>query len=223
MNGRQQDNFEVIFQSYYMMDLDLLLANGAAYKTIKASEVIFQEGQSCAFYHQLVSGLVKWVNVANNGRECIHSIVEPGESFGEFPLFDDETYTASAVAEEDSVVIRLNKSSFLELLQNDRALELSFIKLLSKRVRFAFERLNAHGAHQTQNRISTVLNYLIANGKNIDPVTGQLLLTRKQIADMTGLRIETVIRTMRNMHENGQLTISKGKVYCKNMIELIPA
>jgi CRP/FNR family cyclic AMP-dependent transcriptional regulator len=38
---------------------------------------------------------------------------------------------------------------------------------------------------------------------------------------MTGLRVETVIRTMRLMHEKGELVISKGKVYCKDMIEVI--
>ena len=41
----------------------------------------------------------------------------------------------------------------------------------------------------------------------------QLKLTRQQIADMTGLRVETVIRAMRNMHEKGELTIEKGKVF----------
>jgi len=37
--------------------------------------------------------------------------------------------------------------------------------------------------------------------------------TRKQIADMTGLRVETVIRVMRNLYEKKMLTIRKGKVY----------
>lgn len=39
-------------------------------------------------------------------------------------------------------------------------------------------------------------------------------LTRQQIADMTGLRVETVIRSIRQMEEKGELVIDKGKVYC---------
>jgi CRP/FNR family cyclic AMP-dependent transcriptional regulator len=31
---------------------------------------------------------------------------------------------------------------------------------------------------------------------------------------MTGLRVETVIRSIRLMHEKGKLLIEKGKVYC---------
>jgi CRP-like cAMP-binding protein len=37
--------------------------------------------------------------------------------------------------------------------------------------------------------------------------------TRKQIADMSGLRVETVIRIMRNLYNKRILTIEKGKVY----------
>ena len=39
-------------------------------------------------------------------------------------------------------------------------------------------------------------------------------LTRQQIADMTGLRVETVIRTIKNLEHKGDLVIDKGKVYC---------
>ncbi|MEJ7589512.1 MAG: cyclic nucleotide-binding domain-containing protein, partial [Ferruginibacter sp.] len=66
-----------------MIDIDLLLAWGAAYKKVKSGESIFKEDESCCFYHQLVTGSVRWMNVNEEGKECIHSIVEPCESFGE--------------------------------------------------------------------------------------------------------------------------------------------
>ena len=49
--------------------------------------------------------------------------------------------------------------------------------------------------------------------KNFCVKCNQLKLTRQQIANMTGLRVETVIRAMRQMHEKGELTIERGKVY----------
>jgi len=63
-------------------------------------------------------------------------------------------------------------------------------------------------------RISTLLSYFKETQKNICPKCHQLKLTRQQIADMTGLRVETVIRAMRHMHDEGKLLIEKGKVYC---------
>ena len=59
----------------------------------------------------------------------------------------------------------------------------------------------------------TLLTYLKQEQKSICPNCNQVKLTRQQIADMTGLRVETVIRVMRNMHEKCELVIERGKVY----------
>lgn len=197
-----------------MIDIDLLLACGAAYKKLKKGEVIFSEGSCCSFYYQLVSGRVRWVNIDEEGHEFIQVSVEPGESFGELPLFDDEPYAATAIADEDSVVIRLHKSVFHQLMEDDVKLHFAFTRLLSQRVRFKFMLIKALASNDPERRISALLNYLKKENKNFCPSCNQLKLTRQQIADMTGLRVETVIRSMRHMHDKGQLLINKGKVYC---------
>ena len=206
-----------------MIDIDLLLAWGGAFKKVSTNEIIFKEGQPCFFYHQLVSGKVKWTHIDELGKECIHQIVEPGESFGEFPLFDDGPFAATAIAEEESVIIRLHKPTFLELLQDNSEINNAFLKLLSKRLRYKFSVVNSYALHSPGSMIATLINHLKTENKNFCGNCFQLKLTRQQIAAMTGLRVETVIRTMRHMHENGELVIEKGKVYCRNMIERIEA
>ena len=37
--------------------------------------------------------------------------------------------------------------------------------------------------------------------------------TRQQIADMTGLRVETVIRTVSRLKEEGKISVIKHKIY----------
>ncbi len=203
-----------------MIDIDLLLAWGAAYKKVSAGETIFQEGQACSFYYQLVSGQVKWVNIDDGGKECIHSIVETGESFGEMPIFDDEAYAATAIAVDDCLVIRLHKPVFLKLIAENSDIHFAFTRLLAKRVRFKFAIIKSLAAHCPENIIATLINNLKIEKKSFCGTCCQLKLTRQQIADMTGLRVETVIRTMRNMHAKGELVIEKGKVYCRDMIEV---
>lgn len=102
-----------------MIDIDLLLACGAAYKKLNAGDIIFQEGTQCHFYHQLVSGSIRWVNIDEEGHEFIQTLIDPGECFGEMPLLDNGPFAATAIAEEDSVIIRLNKTSFLQLLKEN--------------------------------------------------------------------------------------------------------
>ena len=197
-----------------LLSIDLLLAWGGTYKKVNAGETIFAEGSECRFYHQVVEGAIKWVNINDDGKEFIQTIAEPGESFGELSLFDDETYAASAIAEEDSVIIRLHKPIFIKLLEESPKLHFAFDRLLTEKIRFKFLLLKTITCEDPYKRINALLGFFKQTGKHICQDCNQLKLTRQQIAGMTGLRVETVIRTMRHMHEDGELRIAKGKVYC---------
>lgn len=197
-----------------MIDIDILLALGATYKKVSAGETIFHEGGICSFYYQLVSGSVKWINVDDDGNEFIQNIIEPGECFGELPLFDGEPYAASAEAEVDSVIIRLHHSIFHQLLVDRPDIHFSFSRLMTERLRFKFMLLKELAQHGPEQCVQSLLNYLKQNRKFICNKCNKLNLTRQQIANMTGLRVETVIRTIRHLHDKGTLVIEKGKVYC---------
>ncbi len=201
-----------------MIDSELLLAHGAVYKKFKANEPIFMEGDACSYYHEVVTGELKLINIDHEGRECVHAIIEAGESFGEFPLFDDAPYAASAIAESECEVLRLHKPLFLEMLKGNPVILFNFARLLSKRLRFKYSVVKSMSSNSPETRIINLINYLKAENKNFCADDSQLKLTRRQIAGMTGLRVETVIRTIRQMHNKGELLISRGKVYCKDML-----
>src|SRR5262245_52667776 len=121
-----------------MIPIDTLLAWGATYKRVAAEETIFREDTEGHFYYQLVSGSVRWINITDDGREFIQSMIEPGESFGQLTLFDDATYGASAIANKESVVLRLHKKTFLQLLKEDPEAHFAFSRLMAHRMRFKF-------------------------------------------------------------------------------------
>lgn len=195
-----------------MIPIDTLLTWGATYKKIAAGDMIFMEGAEGHFYYQLVSGSVRWINISDEGREFIQAMVEPGECFGEFPLFDDSVYAASAVANKDSVVLRLHKSTFHQLLREYPDIHFAFTRMLSQRLRFKFMLLHELAIRDPEHRIATLFAYLKTSKKNICPRCREVQLTRQQIADMTGLRVETVIRTIRGLEKKGSLQINRGKV-----------
>lgn len=197
-----------------MIDIDTLLASGAAYKKVAADEIIFYEGSECHFYYQLVSGSVRWVNINDDGKEFIHNLIEPGECFGELPLFDGEPFTATAIADKDSVILRLHKPVFLELIIERPDIHFAFTKLITQRLRFKFQLIKELANHNPEQSITTLLQQLKINHRNICSKCNKVNLTRQQIADMTGLRVETVIRTIRTLHDKGKLLVDRGKVYC---------
>ncbi len=197
-----------------MISIDTLLAWGATYKKVGRNETIFREGTEGHFYYQLVSGLIHWVNINEEGREFIQDIIEPGESFGEFPLFDDSFYAASAIASVDSVVIRLHKVTFLNLLKEYPEIHFAFTRLFTERLRFKFVLLKELSCFGPEHLISTLFKHLKDSRKNSGQNKYQIKLTRQEIANMTGLRVETVIRSIRHLQDKGSLVINKGKVYC---------
>jgi CRP/FNR family cyclic AMP-dependent transcriptional regulator len=196
------------------IDIDLLLTWGATYKKVKRNELIFFEGGHANFYYQLVKGKVRWVSINEEGKEIIQLMVEEGESFGELPLFDDGPYVATAIADEDSVLIRLHKSTFMQLLRENQDLHFAFSRILVERLRYKFLTIKALASTNPEYRISALMNYFKVNNRHMCPKCNRVNLTRQQIADMTGLRVETVIRAIRHLHEQGKLVIEKGKVYC---------
>ncbi len=196
------------------LDIDILLTVGAVYKKADPGEIIFQEGGPCIFYHQLVSGSVRWVNVDEEGNEFIQNMIEPGECFGELPLFDDGPYAASAIADTESVIIRLHHSEFQQLIRMRPDIHFAFSKLMAERLRFKFLLMKELAMHNPERTIRTLLDYLKRERKHLCQDCNKVMLTRQHIARMTGLRVETVIRTIRQLHEKGLVTIERGKIFC---------
>jgi CRP-like cAMP-binding protein len=197
-----------------MLDVNLLLAWGATYKKISSGDVIISEGNPCNFYFQLITGRVRWVNIDEDGKEFLHCMIEKGECFGDLPLTESDHYSGTAIAEHDCVIIRLHAPIFRQLLEEKPGLHLDFTIMLSHHIQKKSKTLCSLAFDHPEQRILNLLETLVNENRNICKKCRQLTLTRQQIADMTGLRVETVIRAMRHMHERGELTIEKGKVYC---------
>jgi CRP/FNR family cyclic AMP-dependent transcriptional regulator len=194
-----------------MLDINFLINKGANIKIFDPKEIIYTEGTECIYYHQLVTGRVVWGNSNEEGKEFIQKIIEPGEFFGELPLFDDGVYAADAIAIKTSEVIRLPKSIFLEILRENPQIHFQFSRVLAQRLRFDFRLLKSFAFENPEERICTLLSYFKCQQKSKKPM--QVMLTRQQIANMTGLRVETVIRAILALHEKGELNIIQGKVY----------
>lgn len=196
-----------------MIDLDLLLAWGGIYKSFKSGELIFEEGANCTYYHQLVEGHVKWINYNDDGKEFIQSLIDPGESFGDIPLFDEDSYVASAMAMEDSLVIKLPKNLFIQILKENSEISFRFCVMMASRLRYKFILLKTTAFENPENRITALLDYYKKKNCFHNQTSYRVNLTRQQIANMTGLRVETVIRTIRYLNDQGSLDIKNGKVF----------
>ena len=195
------------------INTELLLQKGATYRHAKAGEIIFNEDAPAAFYYQLVSGRIRWSHFDADGKEVLHKIIEPGEAFGELPLFDGQPYAASAMADSPCTILKLSDTSFHELLAAHPHIYQVFATALAAQLRFKVCLFNALAKNNPQTAIVEVINYLNRHGELICPDCNRLMVTRQQLANMMGMRVETIIRAIKQLQQEDKLCIVKGKVF----------
>ncbi|HSI69100.1 MAG TPA: Crp/Fnr family transcriptional regulator [Gillisia sp.] len=193
---------------------NLLLDFGAKRISYAKGNQLFREGETALNYYQVASGEVKMNNYNLDGKEFIQGIFREGQSFGEPPLFADVKYPANAEAIIDSEVLQLHKSQFLELLASHPDVHLKMTQTLAKRLFYKAIMVSEISSQEPEHRILRILDYLKKHVHRIDgKFEFKVDLTRQQIADLTGLRVETVIRATKALEKKGELKIRSRKVY----------
>lgn len=200
-----------------MIPEEILIAAKAELKSYLKGELLFAEGSAAQFYFQIQSGAIKMNNYNDDGKEYIQGIFEAGKSFGEPPLLAKVPYPANAEAIKDTAVWRLTKTQFISLLSNHPDIHIAFTTILASRLYYKAVMVSEISNQEPEHRILRIIDYMKKQSGSIDPVdlhTYKVDLTRQQLADLTGLRVETVIRAIKKLENKGELLIKQRKVYC---------
>jgi CRP-like cAMP-binding protein len=194
------------------IDIDIIAAWGGVQKKYNKGELIFSEGDQCRYYYQIIEGAVKMFNINLEGREFTQGIFYEGESFGEPPLFTNVPYPASAEACQNSIIIRLPKEIFLKLLEENSDIQMKLILLLANRAYSKAMTAKIIMNSTPEVRILSFMDYYKSKHK-LGARKVLIPITRQQIANHTGLRVETTIRTLSRLKDKGRVEIINHKVY----------
>lgn len=190
------------------IDLELLLSYGAFCKEYDKGEILFYEGDEALYYYQIVEGSVKMYNANDDGKEYTQGYFSEGQSFGEPPLFIDESYPASAMAFQDAKVLRLQKDRFWKVLDENPKIERHFLKLMARRIHNKATTSKDIINQKPEFRIQAFLDSCKKSKEK-----EQIEFTRQEIANFTGLRVETVIRTLMKMKQKKIVDIVNHKIF----------
>ncbi|MEO6285290.1 MAG: Crp/Fnr family transcriptional regulator [Dyadobacter sp.] len=202
-----------------MIETDLLLVYGAVYKKVYEDEVIFTEGENCLFYHQLVEGRIGWSNFNEDGSEILQGVVWPGECFGELPLFDQQPYACTATALTECLIIRIPLPEFNSLLCEHAEVRQALNRMFAQKLRFKLFLTHQLAGHSPERIVDEVFKYLHLHTNNVCGECNKLMLTRQQVANLTGMRVETVIRATKILENKGKLRIVRGKIFLPACLE----
>lgn len=195
------------------IDVDLLFTLGAVAKRYKKNDVIFYEDDWALFYYQIIEGSVRLYNSNNDGKEFTQGIFKKGNCFGEPPLFINEVHPSTAIALADCVIIKLTKEKLMKILEDVPTLKISFLVLMAQHIFDKTIIIKQIISHKSENRIIFFLENYKKQNQLCCTEKSLILHTRQEIADATGLRVETVIRSLSLMNKLHIVTIKKHKLY----------
>lgn len=111
-----------------------LIADRTRLVEYKKGECVYREGDAADAFHIVLSGRLR-VFTHQDGHEKLLTILHNGDSFGEISLLTGETHSATVQALNDTLVLRLGKEDFDEVINRIPSLVLYLSRLLSKRLR----------------------------------------------------------------------------------------
>lgn len=194
-----------------VIDYNILITYGGIARRFKKGTTIFFENNMPHFFYQILEGSVTVVSTNSEGKDLIQGIYHKGQSFGEPPLSIGRPYITSAVTSTDSVIVRLGKENFLNILNDYPEITLRIMQHLADKLYQKTYTSRLLVSHTPEEKITYFLNNIKATiDKNTEV---KIPYTRQQIANFTGLRVETVIRTLLKMKNNGKVKIINHKLF----------
>nr|WP_298794379.1 Crp/Fnr family transcriptional regulator [uncultured Allomuricauda sp.] len=196
-----------------MIPEEVLKKYGASKIHLEKKEVLFNVDTQARYYYQVYSGKIKMNNFNEDGKEFIQGLFSTGSSFGEPPLFAELKYPAQAEAVEQSSVWRLEKENFFKLLRENPEVHLELTKILAGRLHYKATMVAEISTESPEHRLLKLIDYFKTHIHKISKEEPYLVeLSRQQMADLTGLRVETVIRAIKSLEKKKMVQLQSHKI-----------
>jgi len=176
-------------------------------KTADRAEMVLLEGESPENLYFVASGVVKVFKTSAEGKEQILSIVRPGESFNDVPIFDGGPNPVSAQAMGTVLLYGIKKNDMEAILRNHPQIALNVIKVLARRVRHLVSLVEDLSFKHVIGRVAKILFEHIGGEIGRGP-----RLTQQEMAAMAGTAREVVGRSLKALEEEGAIKLDRQRI-----------
>jgi CRP/FNR family transcriptional regulator len=170
--------------------------------------ILLFEGEPAAYLWAIREGQVRLFKSSPNGRITALETLGPGEIFGAVSALEREDYPVSAEGMSEGVAWCLPRKLFLALLAQDPRLGVDLLRVVSRRLRSAHERVRSFANDSAPRRLAQALLRATIDGK--------VRVTRRDLAEAAGTTVETAIRVLRNLE---RANIIRGEVRCVSVLD----
>jgi CRP-like cAMP-binding protein/CheY-like chemotaxis protein len=178
----------------------------------KKKQIIYSEGGLPKHIFFVKKGKVKTFKTNEYGKELINGLYDEGDFFGYLALLENENYSDTAMALEDSQISLIPKEDFFALVYKSPEVSRKFINILSNNISDRENQLIKLAYNSVRKRVSEGLITLYNKYKKNDDVKFTINITREDLAHLVGTATETVIRTLSDFKDEKLIEISGGSI-----------
>lgn len=197
----------------FVLEDELLEVTNAEFKRYYKGDIILSEGDYSEYFYYLKQGELSVSNLTEKGKELLQHKVKSGHFFAEPAVLLGECFPGNVEVCSDKVeIIKIKRDALVDFLKGHPEKLFEFTMSIARKSIKKSQLLKQIVLFNPEDRIHLQLSdYKKDCGKTTEKVMVEM--TRKEISHMTGLRIETVIRTIKKMEKEGKLEIVNGKIF----------
>ncbi len=198
-----------------LSEQELEMVNGSRYEvSYRSGETIIKQGTDNTHIITLTSGFAKLYIEGLFNRNLILRIAKPPEMFWGPGLNTDgrNHYTVTAVS--DCTCCYMDGKLFQKLIGTNIGFANELIRKINHHEILSYEKLISLTQKQVPGRVAEMLLYLQKEIYNANPF--HLNLSRQDLAEMTGLSKESVIRILKEFKDEGLIESQGDSVEIRN-------
>jgi CRP-like cAMP-binding protein len=176
-------------------------------KTVDRAGIVLLEGESAENLYFVASGVVKVFKTSVEGKEQILSIVHPGESFNDVPIFDGGSNPVSAQAMGPVLLYGIKRNDMEIVVKDHPQIALNIIKVLASRIRHLVALVADFSFKHVIGRVAKILVEHIGDEMGRRP-----RLTQQEMAAMAGTAREVVGRSLKELEEAGVIKLDRHRI-----------
>jgi len=177
-------------------------------RAYRRGDYLYRSGAPLQSLYAIRTGFIKTQVLHEDGREQVTGFQMAGEIIG-MDAISNDTHTCNAVALEDSEVCELPFGKLEELGRKLPTLQRHLHKIMSREIVRDHGIMLLLGSMRAEERLAAFLLNLSQRfaARGYSPSAFQLRMTRQEIGNYLGMKLETVSRTLSQFQEAGLISV----------------
>jgi CRP/FNR family transcriptional regulator, nitrogen oxide reductase regulator len=198
-------------------DALLAAAGGAARVALKSGSQLLKQGDPPRHLFMVERGKIKMSVVTSEGAQLTLRFMGPGEIIGCAAVFRGIPYPATATAVDDTAVLCWSAGQINDLVRRFPQFASNALAIVGGRAEEMLQRLREAATEKAEQRIArSLLRVADAQGAGSSPGHERVIISRQDLAELTGATLYTVSRTISRWSRQGIVAGGRGHISIRN-------